>query len=70
MDEGRDEPRINALVDAVVSVPVIPGVKALVAHVHRDPAWLATRPPLDALSAAEAARLGALYDGIVGAKAA
>jgi 4-hydroxy-tetrahydrodipicolinate synthase len=68
--EGTEDPRVNALVDAVVALPVIPAVKALVAHVHRDPAWLAVRPPLDALGAADAALVGAAYDRIVGARAA
>lgn len=67
---GTDDPRVNAIVDAVVALPVIPAVKALVAHVHRDPAWLAVRPPLDAIDAGAAGRLGAAFDRIVGAKAA
>ena len=32
--------------DLVVSNPVMPAVKALVAHRHRDPAYARTRPPL------------------------
>ncbi len=68
--DGIDDPRVDALVDAVVALPVIPAVKALVAHVHRDPAWLTMRPPLEALGAADAALVGAAYDRIVGARAA
>ncbi|MHB2169762.1 dihydrodipicolinate synthase family protein [Alsobacter sp. R-9] len=68
--EGRSEPRIDAVVDALCAYPVIPAVKAMVGHVHRDPAWLTVRPPLDPLPAADAAALGAAVDRIVGAKAA
>lgn len=68
--EGRDDPRINAIVDALCAYPVIPAVKALVAHVAGDAAWRITRPPLTALPEADARALGAAYDRARGAKAA
>ena len=49
---GRDDPRIQALVDAINRHPMIPIVKALVAHLRREPAWATTAPPLPTLPAA------------------
>jgi len=37
---------LNGIRGAVEKVPVIPGLKAIVAHEAGDPAWLAVRPPL------------------------
>jgi 4-hydroxy-tetrahydrodipicolinate synthase len=34
-------------------VPVIPGLKAVVAHYAADPGWLLVRPPLVDLAAAQ-----------------
>jgi 4-hydroxy-tetrahydrodipicolinate synthase len=41
---------------------LVPGVKALLAHIHRDRAWERVAPPLSRYSAAEAAALTAAYD--------
>jgi 4-hydroxy-tetrahydrodipicolinate synthase len=57
--EGRDEPRINALVETIVEFPVLPGIKALIAEKTNDPGWLHMRPPLDAMSAADSKRMAA-----------
>jgi 4-hydroxy-tetrahydrodipicolinate synthase len=43
---------------------LVPGVKALLAHIHRDRAWERVVPPLSACSAAEAAALTAGYDDL------
>jgi len=64
VQEGREDPRIHRLVEALLAYPVIPAVKALVAHRSGDPAWLATRAPLQPLSPGEAARLGAVADSL------
>ena len=37
---------VGALRAAIQQVPLIPGLKALVAHYRRDPQWLVVRPPL------------------------
>lgn len=68
--EGQDDPRIHRIVDALVSVPVVPAVKALIAHRTGDKGWLAVRAPLVALPAADAARLGAVLDEVLGRAAA
>jgi 4-hydroxy-tetrahydrodipicolinate synthase len=44
--------------------PLVPGVKALIAHVHRDGAWARVKPPLTAFSAGEQAAVAASYDGL------
>ncbi len=55
--EGRDDPGLSDFVDQLVRYPVIPGVKAMVAHRSGDKAWLATRAPLRPLSESEAKQL-------------
>jgi len=44
--------------------PLIPGIKALLAHIHGDPAWARVMPPLTAFSAAERAAAIAGYDSV------
>jgi 4-hydroxy-tetrahydrodipicolinate synthase len=68
--EGADNPTVNALVDEICSHPVLPAVKALVGHLHRDPGYRAMRPPLEALDDGDAKRLFAAFDAITRAKAA
>jgi 4-hydroxy-tetrahydrodipicolinate synthase len=41
---------------------LVPGVKALLAHIHDDPAWAQMMPPLAALSAADRAAVVSGYD--------
>ena len=41
---------------------LVPGVKALLAHIHGDGAWARVEPPLHAYSHAERTALAALYD--------
>jgi 4-hydroxy-tetrahydrodipicolinate synthase len=61
---GQGDERINRLVEEVLKHPVIPAVKALVAHRTGDGAWTSVRPPLIGLPPAEAERLGKLYDSL------
>jgi 4-hydroxy-tetrahydrodipicolinate synthase len=44
--------------------PLVAGVKALVAHIHGDPAWARVMPPLAPFSAAERASVLAGYDAL------
>ena len=64
-NEGRDDPRISALVEEVLKYSVMPAVKELVAHRTGDPAWRAVAPPLSPLTREEAQRLTAAFDSIV-----
>jgi len=46
----RLQAELNAVRGAVEKVPVIPGLKALLAHHAADPGWLPVRPPLAELA--------------------
>jgi len=61
-EKGRDDPRIVALVQEITRHPVIPMVKALVAHVKGDSVWAAARPPLPTLDQKSAAQAVALLE--------
>ncbi|ANY81068.1 hypothetical protein BB934_24930 [Microvirga ossetica] len=61
-ESGQDDPRIVELVREICRHPIIPMVKALVAHVRQDRAWAVARPPLPTLDAQSAARAIALLD--------
>jgi 4-hydroxy-tetrahydrodipicolinate synthase len=67
---AKPDKRVDALVEAVLRHPVMPAIKALVAHQNGDPAWLRTRPPLQALSAAEATALAQRFDALFARKVA
>jgi len=43
---------------------LVPGVKALLGHIHRDQAWARVQPPLTAFSASDRAVLAAHYDAL------
>src|SRR5262249_62287440 len=58
--------RIRKLFDGK---PLVPGVKALLAHIHRDTAWGRVKPPLAAAAASEQAEVAAAYDGLRSAAA-
>jgi 4-hydroxy-tetrahydrodipicolinate synthase len=44
--------------------PVVAGVKALLGHIHADPAWARVAPPLSGLPAADRTAAIAGYDRI------
>jgi 4-hydroxy-tetrahydrodipicolinate synthase len=50
--------------------PLVSGVKALLAHIHGDPALARMKPPLAAFSAADCAAVTAGYDGVRARKVA
>jgi 4-hydroxy-tetrahydrodipicolinate synthase len=68
--EGRDDPRIAALVEDVLRYPVTPAVKVLVAHRTGDAGWRAVRPPLMPIGAGDAAALIRRHDALFAAAAA
>jgi 4-hydroxy-tetrahydrodipicolinate synthase len=43
---------------------LVSGVKALLAHIHGDPAWARVKPPLAPFAAAEASAAASGYDGV------
>jgi 4-hydroxy-tetrahydrodipicolinate synthase len=67
----------RAAFDAAVTVrklfdgkPLVSGVKALLAHIHADPAWARVKPPLAPFSAADCAGAIAGYDHVRGKRVA
>lgn len=62
IERGEESPALSALVDLLLEYPVTPGIKALVAHVTRDPAYARAAPPLATLPQAAAAKLAAAFD--------
>jgi 4-hydroxy-tetrahydrodipicolinate synthase len=49
---------------------LVPGVKALLAHIHRDPGWAKVQPPLSPSSPAEQASVAAGYERVRARRAA
>jgi 4-hydroxy-tetrahydrodipicolinate synthase len=43
---------------------LVPGVKALLAHIHKDPRWARVEPPLSAFPAADQASVVAGYEAV------
>ncbi len=70
INEGRDDPRIHTIVDAILALPIMAAVKTLIAHRRGDPGWLVMRAPLEPLTPAQAQALGALFDRTMETKAA
>ena len=68
--EGKDDARVNALVEAICSMPVMSGVKALAGRMHgmKDD-FFGMRAPLPALTGDQYARLVAAYDALASGKA-
>lgn len=62
---GASEPRLVPAVNLVVANPVMPAVKALVAHRLGDPGYARTRPPLVDLDAVRTAALVRGFDAIM-----
>jgi 4-hydroxy-tetrahydrodipicolinate synthase len=67
----------RAAYDAAVAIrklfdgkPLVPGVKALLAHIHGDPALARVKPPLSPFSAADRAAVVAGYDQLRGRRVA
>ena len=44
--------------------PLVPGIKALLAHIHGEPQWARVEPPLSAFAAADRAAVIAGYDSV------
>jgi 4-hydroxy-tetrahydrodipicolinate synthase len=69
-EKGQDDPRIKRLVDALEKFPVIPAVKAIIAHRTGERSWLNTRAPLSPIGGAELTAIAGHYDAIFAAQAA
>jgi 4-hydroxy-tetrahydrodipicolinate synthase len=54
----------------LLKYPVVPAVKAMVAHVMSEEIWLAVRPPLASISGEGQAQLALAFDKLFQSKAA
>jgi 4-hydroxy-tetrahydrodipicolinate synthase len=63
-NEGHDDARVHAMVEAILRFPFMPAIKALIAARLDDPDWRIMRAPLDALDEADARSLAADIAGI------
>lgn len=63
--EGKDDARIRPVVEAIVRYPVLPAVKAMIAHQKKDPAWRIMRPPQVDLDDARAAKVVAEVEAVL-----
>jgi 4-hydroxy-tetrahydrodipicolinate synthase len=70
IDEGRDDEEVVAAVNELVKYPVIPAVKAMVAHHRGEDGWRRTRGPLDALPEGDFKHLTTIFDRLFVAAAA
>lgn len=61
---GRADARIDDLVAALDALPVVPAIKALVAHVRGEAVWRAVEPPLGVLGSGTEPRLLARYEAL------
>ncbi len=68
--DGKEDRRVNAMVELLLGYSVMSAIKALVGEALGDPAWRVMRPPLDALSAADARKLAGKLAAIRASKAA
>ncbi|MBA8881964.1 dihydrodipicolinate synthase family protein [Phyllobacterium myrsinacearum] len=70
IDEGRDDEEVVAAVNELVKYPVIPAVKAMVAHHRGEDGWRRTRGPLEALPDGDCKHLTMVFDRLFVAAAA
>lgn len=63
--DGVDSSKVNELVDMITGYPVLPTVKALVAHVRNDREFVRMRPPLSDLPTALRLEAAAAFDRIM-----
>ncbi len=65
LTSATDDPQINHLVDTALMFPVIPAIKALVAHKYGAPEWRKTAAPLVATPDPGYATLCEAYDQVI-----
>jgi 4-hydroxy-tetrahydrodipicolinate synthase len=68
--DGKEDSRVNAMVDAILGYSFMSAVKAMIGEASGDPAWRVMRAPLDAMSAADARKLAAKLAAIRAPKGA
>ncbi|WP_208247971.1 dihydrodipicolinate synthase family protein (plasmid) [Rhizobium sp. T1470] len=69
-EEGRDDARVEDFVAELLTYPVTPAVKVMVARLTGEEMWLAVRPPLVSISSEGQEQLGLAFDLLFRSKAA
>jgi 4-hydroxy-tetrahydrodipicolinate synthase len=64
IETGEEDHRITSLATEILSFPVTPAIKFLLAYRDNDPAWATPRPPLVKLSQSDATNLLLVYDQV------
>jgi 4-hydroxy-tetrahydrodipicolinate synthase len=62
---GDEDPAFAPAVDAVLAFPVVPAVRAVLAHATADASWAEPLPPLEKLSTRDAAGLVARWNALM-----
>lgn len=62
--DGGEHPELGTLIDEVLTYPIIPAVKALIAHRTGVPGWVSVRAPLSPLGPGQVAPLCARLDAL------
>lgn len=70
IEEGRDDKIVVEAVEEILRFPVVPAVKAILAHHTADDGWRRTRAPLLALSEPDRKRVIGIFDRLFVAAAA
>lgn len=66
---GVDDARIRPVVEAIIAHPVLPAIKALIAHQRCDASWVRMRPPMVDLDATAVSKLIGSFDRAMGTAA-
>jgi 4-hydroxy-tetrahydrodipicolinate synthase len=68
--QGKDDPRIATMVNAILGHSFMSAIKSLVADMHSDDGWRAMRPPLVAMQKTDSANLASAIAAARGKRAA
>ena len=66
---GEEQTQVHDIVNALVSLPVMAAVKAVIAHQTGHAGWAVMRPPLSPLDSAQKKRIVSAYEAILMAPA-
>ncbi len=68
--QGADNSHIAELSELISDFPVVPAIKALIAHHKGEPQWRRVRAPLEPVGTSECARLGEDFERLAQSRAA
>jgi 4-hydroxy-tetrahydrodipicolinate synthase len=65
VEQGDENLRIETLVSEILKHPVVPAIKALIAHCQKDNSWMTVRPPLVRCPNEAVVALVSVYDAVL-----